>query len=184
MLDERHETEALNPEVHHEGSDVDVKAILWFTVIFVVFGIVTHVFLYFHFLAMRKMERTPELLPVSYVDQGQQKLPPEPRLQPFPGPDPQGGTLSPLEALPPGDMAKMRADEDQLLHGYGWANRATGMVRVPIDRAKELALERGFTVAPTPGQQAPMATPALPDQLQPAVPPHQGTARSPEPPTP
>ena len=44
---------------------------------------------------------------------------PEPRLLP----DPRRALL------------ELRAEEDALLHGYGWVNREAGIVRIPIERA-------------------------------------------------
>lgn len=149
MLDERTQhAEAVNPEVHHESSDVDVRAILWATVILVVFGIVSHVFLYFHFQFMRRAERQPDLLPISLVDRDKPNLPPGPRLQPFPTLDGEGRALSPLQTNPPYDMDQMRVEEERELNTWGWENQAAGIVRMPIDRAMELQLQRGFPVAP------------------------------------
>ncbi len=54
------------------------------------------------------------------------QIPPEPRLQ----------------ADPLGDLRALRAEEDALLHGYGWADRQAGTVRIPIERAIELLAER------------------------------------------
>ena len=160
MPDERtHTTEPVNPEVHHEQSDVDVRAILWFTVIFVVFAVVAHIGLYFHFQFMRRAERQPDLLPISLVNQDNPRLPPGPRLQPFPTPDAQGRALSPLQTNPPFDMNQMAVEEERELTTWGWENEAEGIVRMPIDRAMELQLRRGFPVAPQAGADAPVAFP-------------------------
>ncbi len=42
------------------------------------------------------------------------------------------------------DLAKLRAAEDADLDSYGWIDRNSGAVRVPIDRAMQLLLERGL----------------------------------------
>jgi hypothetical protein len=44
----------------------------------------------------------------------------------------------------PGNLKHFRASEEELLDTYGWADKNAGVVRLPIDRAKELLLERGF----------------------------------------
>ena len=44
----------------------------------------------------------------------------------------------------PGNLATFRAKEQQELTTYGWLDKSTGVVRLPIDRAKDLVLERGF----------------------------------------
>lgn len=58
----------------------------------------------------------------------QPRLPPEPRLQ----------------ANPPADLDRFRAEEDALLQSFGWVDRAAGIARVPIDEAMTLILERGL----------------------------------------
>jgi hypothetical protein len=50
------------------------------------------------------------------------RTPPEPQLLP----DPRSALL------------ELRAEEEALLHGYGWVNREAGIVRIPIERAIDL----------------------------------------------
>lgn len=64
------------------------------------------------------------------------ETPPEPRLQTSP--------LSDLQAL--------RAWEDRVLTTYAWVDRAAGVVRIPVERAKDLVLERGLLPA-RPGER-------------------------------
>jgi hypothetical protein len=56
------------------------------------------------------------------------KEPPEPRLQ-----------TQPLR-----DLEDLRERERALLEGYDWVDRGAGVVRIPIDRAKQLIAERGL----------------------------------------
>ena len=61
----------------------------------------------------------------------------------FPGmvaPQPQ------LQTNSPEDLRKMRAGEEKILQSYGWVDRKAGVVRIPIERAMELTLERGLPV--------------------------------------
>jgi hypothetical protein len=53
------------------------------------------------------------------------------------------------------DTAELHAREDLLLNYYSWADRSTGKVRIPIERAMELIAQRGLPVAPA-AQQAPL----------------------------
>lgn len=46
----------------------------------------------------------------------------------------------------PMNFQKFRAEEDHLLTSYGWVDQNAGVVRLPIDRAKALLLERGLPV--------------------------------------
>lgn len=44
----------------------------------------------------------------------------------------------------PMNLQKFRDEEDRQLTSYGWVDQNAGVVRLPIDRAKELLLERGL----------------------------------------
>ena len=46
----------------------------------------------------------------------------------------------------PMNLQKFRAEEEHQLSSYGWVDQNTGVVRLPIDRAKALLLERGLAV--------------------------------------
>ena len=58
----------------------------------------------------------------------EQRLPPEPRLQ-----------TNPRE-----DLADLRRAEDRVLDSYGWVDKDAGIVRIPIDEAMRLTVERGL----------------------------------------
>ena len=73
----------LNPETHHETSDVDVRGILWFVVIFVAFAIVTHLVLYFLFRFFTREFRA-DIQPARTSIRTPAQMPQTPRLQPFP----------------------------------------------------------------------------------------------------
>ncbi len=47
-----------------------------------------------------------------------------------------------LQLSPPADMESFRLEQDARLHSYGWVNRTTGVVRIPIELAMELLLEK------------------------------------------
>jgi hypothetical protein len=51
-----------------------------------------------------------------------------------------------LQLSPPADMAAFRAGEEGALTNYAWIDRTNGIVRIPIERAMELLLERGLPV--------------------------------------
>src|SRR5438552_6516285 len=77
--------EIVNPETHHEKSDVNVRALLWAVAIFIAFGAVTHGLLYWQFHFYRGLFRgktnPPPLTAVARPPDA--AVPPEPRLQPF-----------------------------------------------------------------------------------------------------
>lgn len=62
-------------------------------------------------------------------------LPPEPRLQP----------------KPENDLQQYLSEESSEQDSYGWVDRQKGVVRIPIDRAMKLLLQRGLPVR-IPGQ--------------------------------
>jgi len=133
----------VNVETHHEHSDVNVRALITFFVIFVVFGIVTHLVLFGMFKAMAKYERsrpTPRMTSVARpADAG---VPTEPRLQPFPTKATPTDTRPPYSDTPETDMVRMHANEDRVLHNYGWVDKNKGVVHIPIEEAKKLYLRR------------------------------------------
>ena len=54
----------------------------------------------------------------------------------------------------PANLADLRKHEHEMLTTYGWMDQSAGIVRLPIERAKDLILERGLPVrgaAPAPG---------------------------------
>jgi hypothetical protein len=59
-------------------------------------------------------------------------------LTPPPGPQ--------LQISAPMDLQLFRAREENQLNSYGWVNRTTGVVRIPISRAMELVLQEGLPV--------------------------------------
>ncbi len=64
-----------------------------------------------------------------------------------------GAEGSPTPALlvrEPDVLGDFNARQNEALHSYGWINQGMGTVRLPIDRAKDLVLERGLPVRPDP----------------------------------
>jgi hypothetical protein len=51
-----------------------------------------------------------------------------------------------LQVKPREELKELRAEEDRILSSYGWVDPANGIVRIPIDRAMKLVLERGLPV--------------------------------------
>ena len=49
-----------------------------------------------------------------------------------------------LQLSPPMDLQAFRAREEQELTNYGWVNRSSGVVRIPIERAMDLVLQQGL----------------------------------------
>lgn len=52
------------------------------------------------------------------------------------------------EATPDDTLKQLRATENAVLTTYGWVDRDNGIVRIPIDRAMDLILQRGLPTRP------------------------------------
>ena len=117
-----------HPDVRHEESDVNIRAILGFGAGLIVVAAVVHLLIYvlFGYFNGREGVQSPADYPLAAA-QGHRE-PPEPRLQ----------------TNPRQDLADLRAKEDELLASYGWVDRNAGVVRIPIDAAMRLTLERGL----------------------------------------
>jgi hypothetical protein len=157
-----------NPETHHESSDVNVRALIWFMVVFVIFAVVTHLMLWFLYKGFVRMERKgSEELTAVQKPSGINVPKSEPLLEPFPQED---GGVAPYANTPVTHLGDMRRDEEERLTTYGWVDKQKGIVRVPIEVGKQIALQRGFPVRP-----------ALQPLLQPAsngAPPNAGAGFS------
>ena len=51
-----------------------------------------------------------------------------------------------LQSDPVDDWLNFQAENERVLSTYGWVDRSAGIVRIPIEKAMELAVERGFPV--------------------------------------
>lgn len=60
-----------------------------------------------------------------------------------------------LQVVPREDLLALQACDDRALNTYGWIDRGAGTVRIPIERAMDLIVERGL---PTRGTNAPVQT--------------------------
>jgi hypothetical protein len=122
----------VNPEVSHEHSDVNIRAILGFGAALFAVAVAVHLLIYglFGYFDSREGIQAPAEYPLA-ASQGHHE-PPEPRLQ----------------TDPRQDLADMRAKEDEQLQSYGWVDKNAGIVRIPIDAAMRLTLERGLPARP------------------------------------
>ena len=81
----------------------------------------------FRFLSTQELTTAP-LNPMAETNR--QQFPPPPR----------------IEEHPAMELQELHAKEDSLLSTYGWTDKTAGVVRIPIDQAIELELQRGFPV--------------------------------------
>lgn len=62
-------------------------------------------------------------------------------------------TQPPLQVNPAGEVEMLRAQEKDKLERYSWVDRKAGIVRIPIERAIELTVERGLPTRDTSSPQ-------------------------------
>jgi hypothetical protein len=143
---------AARAHVGHETTDVDARTILWFGLVVAggTIAVAALLLVLLRYYGAQAERRDPELSPLA-VD--------APR-------EPAGPRLldTPIAAF-----EQYRAEQQQVLDSYGWVDREQGIVRIPVSRAMEIALERGLpspsgSVAPEeepqqpPGGEAPART--------------------------
>ncbi len=114
------------PARGYERRDISVRVVgLFLLGLLVSVGVVLLLMaLLFNYLTAREAARDVPLSPLAEA----RPLPPEPRLQ--------------VQARE--DLKALRAAEDALLNSYGWVDAKAGVVRIPIERAMELLVERGL----------------------------------------
>ena len=115
---------------HHETSDVNIRPILTFGAGLIVACVCINfiVWLLFTYFSVRESRQVPAVYPLATRQEN--RLPPEPRLQ----------------TQPREDLRELRAREDEILTSYGWLDKNAGVVRIPIDRAMKMTVERGLPV--------------------------------------
>jgi hypothetical protein len=131
------------PGAKYEHTDIDVsvgyKFGLWLVVSMLIsIAIVTVAFYYFEGQG-RAANAAAQKYPLAV---GQQKRPPTPNLQ----------------NQPFKDIYTLRQGETERLGSYGWVDKDGGIARLPIDRAMDVMLEKGF---PTRAAGSPGADDAL-----------------------
>lgn len=168
-----------NPDVVHEESDINVRAIIWFVIVLTGITLAVDVAMWgmFKGLEWYEVKNDPPVSPLSMPAAG-----------PNGGPMPAPG----LQTEPWKDLKEFRAAQNAYLHGYGWIDEHAGVARVPIGKAKELLLKQGLPVRPEladalegtnvaaggesnggrtlPGGQPDKSSPVAPPAAAPAVP--------------
>ncbi|MEO5930662.1 MAG: hypothetical protein ABIR47_12070 [Candidatus Kapaibacterium sp.] len=116
-----------DPIAHaHERTDIDARSILMSIAILggVCIAVALAMWGMFHVLAASAEKR--DVAPSPVADRN--IIPPEPRLQ----------------AEPRLDMQEMRAHTDSVINSYGWVDRRSGVVRIPIDKAIDMVVAKGL----------------------------------------
>jgi len=126
-----------NPTVHHETSDVNIRAIFAFGAGLIAVAAAVHFIIWLMFLYFGAREATGEVRQFPLAVSQENRLPPEPRLQ----------------TNPRQDLIDLRNGEDALLNGYSWVDKTQGIVRIPIGDAMKLTVQRGLPARQESGQE-------------------------------
>lgn len=110
----------------HEKTDVDVRAIVIFTIGLLVFIAVSIVAVIFFFRILAHQEGQG----MSPASMSRIQLPSGPTLQ----------------VTPRRDRIEILNDEKNILNTVGWVDRDKGIVHIPIEKAMKLMLEKGYSV--------------------------------------
>ena len=110
----------------HERKDADVVALTMVGGVLLLVGILTFLSCWalVHVLTLRHNAR--EKAAATMAQQTEK----------FPG--------APLLVQPGSDFSSTRSAQESELNSYGWIDRKTGKVRIPIERAMQLLVERGL----------------------------------------
>ena len=135
--------------IAYEKTDIDARSITRIAIALAVLtvGSAGIAFGLFRLLGERAEGNDPPPPPLSRPAEG--RRPPEPRLQ----------------TAPLADLAAIQEEERRALSGYGWADEAGGVARIPIEEAMALYVGQ----ASRSGAQSPAAAPSAPPS--PAAPP-------------
>ena len=144
--------EIRNPGGAHEHTDINVRAVFAFLITLAVVALAINLGLFamFRYLKGSYTALDPEPNPML---SGERRPPQKDPIRDFPQPR--------LQADPVHDMNRMRLAEDKLLNGPPtWVDEQAGVVRIPIEQAMQLTLERGLPAKAnaTPMSTTPMST--------------------------
>jgi hypothetical protein len=139
-----------NSEEHgsFEHQDLKAAAIVYFLV---VLGVVTGFSLFglkgfYNYLDRREKASQPAVNPlVTNVPEDTRHVAPGYPQSAFPSPK--------LEEDERGQLNGIRLAEDKELYSYGWVDEKAGIVRIPIERAMDLLVQRGLPVRPGAGSE-------------------------------
>jgi hypothetical protein len=115
------------PRRGHETSDANIRNLIIsgvFLCCLVIAGLLVSGAVFHYFVGHQGLG--PPASPFENV----RMLPPEPRLQ----------------VTAPKDLEQYKAAQEEILNNYGWVDQNAGIVRIPIDRAMDILVQKGLPV--------------------------------------
>ena len=117
------------PDAQHEHTDIDPSVGYKFAVWLAVAMLLSIAIVYGTFFFFERQQKAADVVAQKYpLSAGLSKNPPAPNLQ----------------NQPFKDLYNLRHSETEKLSSYGWVDKEGGVARIPIDRAMEVMLQRGF----------------------------------------
>ena len=153
MSTETHETNNAHGHGDFERRDLGAKGILYFLAGLVAMILLISLFLVGMFKVLDRREKTqqPALSPlITNAPADARTIAPNYPEKAFPDPR--------LETDERGQLNKIRMDEEQTLASYGWVDEKAGTVRIPIERAMDLVVQRGLPTRSRDAAAQPSAT--------------------------
>jgi hypothetical protein len=146
-----------NPAVSYERGDLDIFAVGKFGVGLAIGTGVAVVMMWglFHWL-INHQDQNMEPMPDSVMAARKGMMPPEPHLQSMGNPSAPDISRGDLRS-PSVELEQLREDEARQAQMYAWVDPAKGVVRIPIEVAKEMVLKKGLPVKVTAEGQVSMA---------------------------
>ena len=138
----------------YETRDIKIRPLLVFMAGLIIVGIASYLVIFglFRLFSAQQAAQDVQTSNTSLVrpsQAGEERLPPEPRIQ----------------ENPAADLKSLRTEEDAILTTYGWVDRNAGVVRVPIGVAMKMVVDAGLpvrqpeTASPATGTPAPATLP-------------------------
>src|SRR2546423_12321728 len=155
-----------NPDVAHEESDVSIRPIAWFMVWLTVASAVVMLLMKGMYVYLDTQANKQDQKQRSPIAAERNPIPPGPVLQLAPTETGPTGELpktpQPGNNSPTAEFNQVRREERLKLENYTWVDESKGIVSLPIERAAELALERGLLKSrPQPPASSTGAPPAV-----------------------
>ncbi|MBW3565355.1 MAG: hypothetical protein KY459_11575 [Acidobacteria bacterium] len=137
---DQHGPTPVHVDVHHEETDINVRAVLIGSAIFIVFSILMLLLLWGTYELFLRVDRKFDPEAVSAIPAAADRQDFVYGNVPADKPDFTNHWTVPIE-----ELDQFRKSELEILERYGESGTA-GVVRVPIEAAKDLALRRGYPV--------------------------------------
>ena len=138
-------TDSAAKRLGHEPRDISVRVVTWFAVGLVVACVIIYLAVAGLYKIFEHQHPSPDA--PSRIALQPHMIAPQPQLQ----------------TNPAVDLEQFQTAEEAKLNSYGWVDKPTSVIRIPIERAMDLIVQRGL---PTRGPGTQNASDKTPVQMQ------------------